>query len=122
MSKVYADLTNQQVVDFKGLVLTLNFYIIQNAAFSNHTAVSELVNQLDNLMDPYKDTKYEEELEKIREVSAGSTETPNQLRSVQRAIDRQKVNEKHKALMRLAYRKRFLPSASTGTGGVEFEQ
>ncbi|MBP2029365.1 hypothetical protein J2755_000285 [Methanohalophilus levihalophilus] len=111
--KIFADPSQQQVVDFKDLILQINFYIIQNSAFSNMTAVYELVEQLDTIMHPYKDQDYRDEVEGIcKERAKGKTANQQKALDIQRS--REYMKKKHEALMKLAYRKRFLPSASMG--------
>jgi hypothetical protein len=120
MGKIYADTSNQQVVDFKDLILQIDFYIVQNAAFGNHRAVSELVEQLDIIMDPYKDRNYKEDITEIMQDVKIQAQTPTEYRQAQVSMERERVREKQRALMRLAFRKRFLPSSPTGKqGGYE---
>ena len=47
-------------------------------------------------------------------------QTPTEYRQAQVSMERERVREKQRALMRLAFRKRFLPSSPTGKqGGYE---
>lgn len=127
MGKIYADTSNQQVVDFKDLILQINFFIIQNAGFGNTNAVSELVDQLGNIMDPYVDKRYEKDLEKLDDIEIATGCTSNEVKQIRSIAAKNRVEKKHRALMRLAYRRRFLPSSSTGAkggydGGEQFDK
>ena len=112
--KMYADSSNQQVVDFKDLILQINFFIIQNASFGNQSAITGLVDQLETMMDPYVDKQYKEDLKDLNDVEVPAGTTPNEVKQIRASAAIKYVEEKHRALMRLAYRKRFLPSASLG--------
>ena len=112
MAKMYADSSNQQVVDFKDLILQINFFIIQNASFGNQSAITGLVNQLETIMDPYVDKQYKDDLKVLNEIDIPVGNTPNEVKQIKANTAMGYVEEKHRALMRLAYRRRFLPSAS----------
>ena len=112
MTKMYADSSNQQVVDFKDLILQINFFIIQNASFGNQSAITGLVNQLETIMDPYVDKPYKNDLKDLNEMEIPEGNTPNEVKQIKAATAMKYVEEKHRALMRLVYRRRFLPSAS----------
>ena len=112
MAKMYADSSNQQVVDFKDLILQINFFIIQNASFGNQSAITGLVNQLETIMDPYVDKQYKDDLKALNEIDIPEGNTPNEVKQIKANTAMGYVEEKHRALMRLAYRRRFLPSAS----------
>jgi hypothetical protein len=120
MGKIYADTSNMQIVNFTDLILQINFFIIQNAAFGNHGAIAELVEQLDIMMEPYQDTKYKDYLKNIK-VDDSNPNTPNEKRQIQINNKMLLINERHRELMKLAYRKQFLPSSATGKGGMESE-
>lgn len=114
MSKMYADSSNQQVVDFKDLILQINFFIIQNASFGNQSAITGLVDQLETMMNPYVDKQYKDDMKELDDIEVPAGTTPNEVKQIRATTAIKYVDEKHKALMRLAYRKRFLPSASMG--------
>ncbi|WP_406671115.1 hypothetical protein V7O67_05115 [Methanolobus sp. ZRKC4] len=117
MGRIVADNSNLQVVNFTDLILQINYFIVQNYA-----AISGLVEQLDNIMDPYKDKQYISELKEMMKTDSVDAKTPNQLKQIQLSIERDLVKRKHRALMRLAYRKRFLPSAACGKDDIFAEE
>ncbi|WP_342305894.1 hypothetical protein [Methanolobus sp. ZRKC5] len=122
MGRIVADNSNLQVVNFTDLILQINYFIVQNSAFQNYAAISRLVEQLDNIMDPYKDKQYISELKEMMKTDSVDAKTPNQLKQIQLSIERDLVKRKHRALMRLAYRKRFLPSAACGKDDIFAEE
>ena len=118
MAKMYADSSNQQVVDFKDLLLQINFFIIQNASFGNNSAIAGLVDQLETMLNPYTDTQYKEDMKQLNDVDVPAGTTPNEVKQIRADAIASFVEEKHRALMRLAYRRRFLPSASMGAQDI----
>ncbi|WP_342305541.1 hypothetical protein [Methanolobus sp. ZRKC5] len=122
MSRIYADSSNLQVVNFTDLILQINYFIVQNAAFQNNGAILGLVEQLDNIMDPYKDKQYKSELKEMMKTDSVDAKTPNELKQIQLSIEQDLVRRKHRALMRLAHRKRFLPSAACGKDDIFAEE
>ncbi|WP_406671121.1 hypothetical protein V7O67_05195 [Methanolobus sp. ZRKC4] len=117
MGRIVADNSNLQVVNFTDLILQINYFIVQNYA-----AISGLVEQLDNIMDPYKDKQYISELKEMMKTDSVDAKTPNQLKQIQLSIEQNLIKNKHRALMRLAYRKRFLPSAACGKDDIFAEE
>ena len=121
MSKIYADNSNQQVVDFKGLILQINFFIIQNASFGNQSAITGLINSFENIMAGYIDKQYKDDMKKLDNIEVPTGTTPNEVKQIKATTAIHYVEEKHRALMRLAYRKRFLPSAAMGSQNINEE-
>ena len=117
MSSFRMDQSENQIVDFKGMILQINFFIVQNAAFGNKSAVFELVEQFDILMEPYKDPKYNEDM-KIDSNGNSKPSCEDEARAIQAIDSQNQISQKQRALISLAYRKGFLPSASTGSGGL----
>ncbi len=115
MSKIYADNSNQQVVDFKGLILQINFFIIQNASFGNQSAITGLINSFENIMAGYIDKQYKDDMKKLDNIEVPTGTTPNEVKQIKATTAIHYVEEKHRALMRLSYRIRFLPTAGMGS-------
>jgi hypothetical protein len=86
--------------------------------FNNQGAIPNLVDLLETNLCPYVDKTYERELKDIMETGSTEGDTPNQIRANAAEIENCRIVEKHRALMRLAHRNMFLPSASTGHGGA----
>ena len=122
MSKMYADSSNQQVVDFKDLILQINFFIIQNASYGNQSAITGLVDQLETMMNPYVDKQYKDDMKELDNIEVPTGTTPNEVKQIRATTAIRYVEEKHRALMRLAHRKRFLPSAAMGSQNSNEEE
>lgn len=101
-------------MDYTQLIFISNAAIIQNLAFSNPGVVPDLVENLEVLLEPYKDPKYEEDMKAIEEAQTPKASTPSGVSAVIREMDRYRMREKHKALMRLAKRAKMLPIKGPG--------
>lgn len=112
------DQSENQIVEFKQLILWILQDCRISAAMGNSAAYHENVNQLDIMMEPYKDPKYYEQLDEVEQLDTNKAQTPNELKRIEQINERNYINEKQRALIKLAYRKGFLPSASTGRGGI----
>src|SRR6056297_3166856 len=105
--KMYADTSNMQVLDYTGLLLRLNENINFNTAMQNKQAIHGLINQLENLLDPYKDKIFYDEFEAMCKTPIKSGKTPAQQKNIESAFLEDLMTAKYRALLRLAYRKRL---------------
>jgi len=126
MGKMYADNKDQQVVDYKYLIGIINLEISIEEIHGNQAGVFGGINALGRLLNHLYDEKYKKDMEYIDGMKGPTVRTPDQLRQVTADLHRQKMDLKHEALIRLAYRKRLLPASATGAnggykGGEEFD-
>lgn len=66
------------------------------------------------MLEPYKDSRYEQDLEDLRFIKPRQANTPQEATKIASELDRYLIREKHKALMRLAKRAKLLPIKSAG--------
>ena len=95
----------------------INQSIMECYLFNNQGAIPNLIDLLETVLCPYNDTQYDKELEDIMKTGEATGETLNQMRASAAEIGNYRIVKKHRALMKLAHRKMFMPSASTGHGG-----
>lgn len=118
--KIYADNKDQQVIDYKYLIGVLNLEISMAEVYGNEQGMYGGINALGRLLNHLYDSLYKEDMKKIDEMIVPAANTPNQIRQVNIEMTRKKMELKHEALIRLAYRKRLLPAATSGAkGGYE---
>lgn len=98
-----------QIVSFTQLIFITEAAITQNLAFNNPSVVPDLVEQLETLLEPYRDKEYDEDLKRITDTNLPRGNTPSEVSRNQRQLKYWVVKEKHKALMRLAKRAKLLP-------------
>ena len=69
---------------------------------------------LEVLLEPYKDPRYDQDLEDLQYIKPKTATTPQEANKIALELDRYLIREKHKALMRLAKRAKLLPIKSAG--------
>lgn len=74
----------------------------------------DIVENLEVLLEPYKDPKYEQDLKELQDIKTKQAKTPQEANQIASELDRYFIREKHKALMRLAKRAKLLPIKSAG--------
>ncbi len=100
-----------QVTDLAGQIWFINQLITQSAAFGNHTAVSELVENLETLLTPYFDKKYLQEIQEIDSIKVEGGRNQIERRNNLAIYNLKKIKLVHRALQKLAYRNGFYPAA-----------
>lgn len=107
------DSSSIQVTDFAGQIWYLNQAIMESLVYNNTNSIPRLVEHLESLLTPYIDGKYEKEIEKINdETKPKAANTQAEQRYYKSIADEKRVTLIYRALMKLAYRNRFLPAAS----------
>lgn len=101
--------TTAQLVSFTQLIFINDAAIIQNLAFGNTVVVPDLVEHLEILLEPYKDDIYKKDIEELYAIKPRSANTPIGITDARKDLYAYRVNQKHKALMRLAKRQKLLP-------------
>lgn len=96
------------------MIFISNAAIIQNLAFGNRAVVPDIVENLEILLEPYKDPKYEQDLKELQDIQTEPAKTPQEANRIASELDRYLIREKHKALMRLAKRAKLLPIKGAG--------
>lgn len=109
-----------QVADYASLIWNLNMAIVESNVYHNYQAIPALVTNLEQLLTPYFDESYREDIEKIRAIKAQSGRTPADDRANYAEAEAKAIDLKYRALLTLAYRKGFLP-ASRGGQSVDFD-
>lgn len=114
------DTSSIQVTDYASLIWHTNMSIMESLTYANYAAVPPLVDHLETLLHPYFDEIYSKDIGRINDEKPKSGRTVNEIRANETTLREKQVLSTHRALMDLAYRKRFLPAASGSVSNEGF--
>ena len=120
MHRSIKDTSSLQVADYASLLWNINQGISESLTFGNHRAVPELVAHLNRMLSPYRDEKYYDEIKKLESIKPEKSNTAIGDSNNYRIYEIKRVNLLHEILLRLAYRKGFLPASKSGQS-IDFD-
>lgn len=115
MGSYSKDSSSLQVADYAGLIWHANISILDAIKFRNTDVIPESVDFLETLLCPFADERYRTDKAIIDAIKPEPGATPNEIKRNHATANAKKVLETHRALMRLAYRKKFLPAYGSGS-------
>lgn len=92
----------------------INQSILECLIFKNYSSIPELVDLLETNLYPYFDKQYKDDLTKISKTGVLKGRTQAEITANAASISNQRMILKHRALMKLAHRNRFMPTSSHG--------
>jgi len=112
MSSLRANMSEAYAYNIPYAIQMINEAIRECYIWKNYAAIPDLVDEIETELYPYIDKQYLKEIESIGSDERIVGSTPNEVKAKVRLLNNQRVKLKHRALMKLAYRHRFLPSSS----------
>ena len=107
-------------MDYTSLIWRTNMAIMEAIAYNNTGSIPELVEYLETILSPYIDKICKTELNRIRDIKPKSGNTQNAIKNNILTLNNQKVTLTHRALLQLAYRKKFLPATGSHQADNDF--
>jgi hypothetical protein len=99
---------NSREVDYADLIYRSNIFILENDSLGNYTGTYRIIDYIDRLLNPFKDTQYKRDIEKIIDEEPVKGINPNTTKRNNEEWYHKMMMAKHTALIDLAFRNGYL--------------